>query len=123
MKSTEAMKTKLSVQHAPCARGLKPRTAARRALARAEAPEAAAPSLKLRRILVPTDFSEASFKAFQYAVPFAERFGATICLAHVVEPASFVSDLPNVVLAKSEKEQAEDARQELVSIAQNEIEE
>jgi Universal stress protein family len=32
----------------------------------------------LKRIVVPIDFSEASLKALKYAVPFAERFGATI---------------------------------------------
>lgn len=79
--------------------------------------------MSLKRILVPIDFSEASLKALRYAVPFAEQFGATICLVHVIEPASFMNDLPNVVLVRSDEEEAKEARNQLVSLAQKEIEE
>src|SRR5581483_4568686 len=54
---------------------------------------------KLKRILVPTDFSEASLKALRYAVPFAERFGATIFLVHVIEPSFFAGDDQNLAPA------------------------
>ena len=44
------------------------------------------PSLfRLKKILVPTDFSECSRKALQYALPFARQFGASITLLHVVQ--------------------------------------
>ena len=43
---------------------------------------------KLKEILVPTDFSEASMKALQYALSLAEKFGARITLIHVVKPIS-----------------------------------
>ncbi|HEY5891761.1 MAG TPA: universal stress protein [Chthoniobacterales bacterium] len=42
--------------------------------------------LKLTKILVPTDFSETSRKALQYAIAFAKQFGAKITLLHVIEP-------------------------------------
>ncbi|MCI0537383.1 MAG: universal stress protein [Verrucomicrobiales bacterium] len=42
--------------------------------------------LRIRSILVPIDFSAPSKKAFNYAVPFAEQFGAKLTLLHVVEP-------------------------------------
>jgi len=47
---------------------------------------ATAPAFRLRRILVPIDFSENSKKALRYAQPFAEQFRAEIILLHVVEP-------------------------------------
>jgi nucleotide-binding universal stress UspA family protein len=42
--------------------------------------------LGIKSILVPTDFSAPSKKALDYAVPFAEQFGAKLTLLHVVEP-------------------------------------
>jgi universal stress protein A len=41
--------------------------------------------IKLRNIMVPTDFTECSHKAFCYALSFARQFGAEILLLHVVE--------------------------------------
>ena len=43
-------------------------------------------AFRLRRILVPIDFSENSKKALRYAQSFAEQFGAGLDLLHVVEP-------------------------------------
>jgi nucleotide-binding universal stress UspA family protein len=42
--------------------------------------------LKLKTLLVPTDFSECSQKAIHYAEELARQFGSTIVLLHVVEP-------------------------------------
>jgi nucleotide-binding universal stress UspA family protein len=36
--------------------------------------------------LIPTDFSPASDKALQYAICFANQFGAQLTLLHVIEP-------------------------------------
>lgn len=44
--------------------------------------------LGLKSILVPIDFSTESTRALQYAVPFAEHFGARLILLHVVEPVA-----------------------------------
>jgi universal stress protein A len=43
---------------------------------------------RVRKVLVPTDFSDASKKALNYAVSFARQFGSEIILIHVVEPDS-----------------------------------
>lgn len=40
---------------------------------------------RLRRLLVPVDFTMAALRALGYAEALAERFGSTICLLHVVE--------------------------------------
>ena len=41
--------------------------------------------IALKHILVPTDFSEASEAAMKYARAFAENFGATLHVLHVME--------------------------------------
>ena len=41
--------------------------------------------VKLEKILCPTDFSELSVGAMQYAVQLAEKFGAQLHLLHVVD--------------------------------------
>jgi len=47
----------------------------------------ASPStLQLKNILVPTDFSDASRKALDYAASLAKRVGGKITLVHVIEP-------------------------------------
>ncbi|MDB6109395.1 MAG: universal stress protein UspA [Pedosphaera sp.] len=79
--------------------------------------------LKLKRILVPTDFSEPSLKALRYAVPFAKRFGATIFLAHVLERTPFIAGDQSVVLVVPERELVKDAKEKLLSLAADEIEE
>ena len=46
---------------------------------------AEAPPLKLKQILVPTDFSDCSEKALRYALAFAQQFQADLVLLHVIE--------------------------------------
>jgi universal stress protein A len=41
--------------------------------------------IHLKSILVPLDFSEASLKSLQYAVPLAKQFGAKLTLLHVLK--------------------------------------
>jgi len=53
----------------------------------------ALPVFKLKRILVPLDFSNCSKKALQYAVPFARQFGATLSLLCVIQPYYPVSEM------------------------------
>ena len=53
--------------------------------------------IELRRILVPTDFSEYSQSALRYAAALAEKFGAQICLLHVIQDlAVFIPDMITV---------------------------
>jgi len=54
------------------------------------------PVFKLRRILVPVDFSDCSMKALQYAIPFARQFHASLILLHVVQPYLPVPEMGTV---------------------------
>jgi universal stress protein A len=49
--------------------------------------------VKIKTILVPTDFSSESKKALRYAVSFAEQFGARLILLHVVEQPIYPAEL------------------------------
>jgi universal stress protein A len=63
------------------------RTTAARTTSSTNAKSTPVPALlEIKSILVPTDFSAPSKKALDYAVPFAERFGAKLTLLHVVDP-------------------------------------
>jgi nucleotide-binding universal stress UspA family protein len=46
------------------------------------------PEVQLRKILVPTDFSESSRKALHYAVSLAGQFGGEVLLLNVIEPVT-----------------------------------
>ena len=71
--------------------------------------QAAKPSLfRIRKILVPVDFSEGSKKALAYAVCFARQFDAELALLHVVQPYPLMPEMPQVDI-----ETVEDARKEL----------
>ncbi|MBF8248768.1 MAG: uspa domain-containing protein, partial [Bacteroidetes bacterium] len=48
--------------------------------------------IRIRRILVPIDFSEHSKNALIYAIPFSGQFRASIDLLYVVEPAIYPAD-------------------------------
>jgi nucleotide-binding universal stress UspA family protein len=55
----------------------------------------AAPEMRLRRILVPLDFSGQSRQALDCAVPLAATFGAKISLLHVVQPPVVMRTMPD----------------------------
>jgi nucleotide-binding universal stress UspA family protein len=48
--------------------------------------EQPSPAFKVKRLLVPVDFSDCSNKALQYALPFARQFGASLTLLYVIQP-------------------------------------
>ena len=50
---------------------------------------------RVKRLLVPTDFSPTSNIAFSYALDMAAREGASIRLLHVIEDASFAAAYPD----------------------------
>ena len=52
--------------------------------------------VSLRNILLATDFSDASEKAFTYAAAIARRYGSKISLVHVIPPESdsFIPEIP-----------------------------
>ena len=49
-------------------------------------PAEAQTQFKLKKILVPVDFSDCSIKALEYAIPFAKQFDAELVLLNVIEP-------------------------------------
>ena len=63
--------------------------------------------LHLKKILVPTDFSETSKKAVQYALRFAEQFGCDIALLYVVEPTTPMIGAPLAVEAFTDTDKDE----------------
>jgi len=81
----------------------------------------AGPANKLKKILVPIDFSAESIKALRYAVPLAEKLDAFICLVSVVETGSLLNNLKNVPMGFSGDTRVEDAKAGLVIMAQKEI--
>jgi nucleotide-binding universal stress UspA family protein len=55
--------------------------------------------LNVKRILVTTDFSEESRKAFRYAAAFAGQFGASLDVLLVLEPVPFMAGMEAVVIS------------------------
>src|SRR5262245_8028610 len=72
---------------------------------------------KLKKILVPIDFSQDSLKALRYAIPFAKQFGATLYLVHVIERGGLVHDLPDVAIALARDDRPEMAKARLTALA------
>lgn len=81
-------------------------------------PPTASP-FRLRKIFVPTDFSDCSKKALQYAVPFAKQFNATLILLHVVPRHSSIDGetYPVDCELTLEKDLRENARRKLDELA------
>ncbi len=73
--------------------------------------------LHLKKILVPTDFSETSKKAVQYALRFAEQFGCEIALLYVVEPTTPLIGAPLGVEVFTEKDEFSMAEKDLSALA------
>jgi nucleotide-binding universal stress UspA family protein len=72
---------------------------------------------EVKKILVPVDFSENAEGAVQCAGEFAAKLGANVYLLHVVEPPSFMSNLPNVPYTLSDEQLARKAGTDLEAIA------
>jgi nucleotide-binding universal stress UspA family protein len=75
--------------------------------------------VRLKRILVPTDFSESAHHALRYAISLAQEFHAEIGLLHVVEDMAvgYASDLFPVPMAEVFQEVSAYARKELAALA------
>jgi nucleotide-binding universal stress UspA family protein len=63
------------------------------------------PNITPKRMLVPVDFSDCSFDAFEYGALIAQRSKASMKLFHVLEPVSYGLDftLPHVAQHESSK--------------------
>jgi nucleotide-binding universal stress UspA family protein len=71
---------------------------------------------KLRRILYPTDFSEASFEALKYAIGLAKAMQAKLIVMHVVNQKMYSEGLSLARISAPEglgKELADEARHKL----------
>jgi nucleotide-binding universal stress UspA family protein len=74
----------------------------------------------MRRILVPTDFSDSARQALEWAVSLAREFKAELLLLHVVEnlTVGYASDLFPVPMAEVYEEISGYARGELAKLAE-----
>lgn len=79
--------------------------------ARSRKRPANARKLKISRILVPVDFSEASIKGLEYALWLAELMKAKINLIHVIEPVYVASTYPSTAYVPQYSEAEEKANQ------------
>jgi nucleotide-binding universal stress UspA family protein len=53
-------------------------------------------TIAFERILIPTDFSDTSQRAVEYAKSFARRYGSHLLLAHVNQPANPITPPENI---------------------------
>lgn len=74
--------------------------------------------VRIQRILVPLDLSDHSRKALNYAVKFAQNFGAELELVHVVTPVVYAEGmvLP-AAMENLDHESEKHARSELAKLA------
>lgn len=77
--------------------------------------------IRLRKILTPIDFSDASKKALKYAVAFAQQFKASVHLLHVVEFATVGSEFGAVELSRIVEDLEQNAEQQLALWIKEEI--
>ena len=75
--------------------------------------------IQLKRVLVPTDFSESAHHALTYGTSFAREYKAHLVLLHVVEnlTVGYASDLFPVPMAEVFQEISGYARAELAKLA------
>ena len=100
---------------------MKSKPSKRPAKNRREAAASAAPAnTQIRTILATTDFSAESLAGVRYAVALAEKLGATVALLHAVEPASRLSGMESVVLAREDSDVVALARAQLATLAKRE---
>lgn len=72
---------------------------------------------KVKRILVPIDFSDCSKKALQYALPLAQEHQAAITLLYVVSPAYGGAEFGALNYAELETTMRESGGQQLAKLA------
>ncbi len=77
---------------------------------------ASRPSIQIRTILVPVDFSGCSGRALAYAIAFAQQFKASIALMHVVELNYMGTGLGEIEVPLLENELRENASRQLNSL-------
>jgi len=79
------------------------------------------PAFKLKKILVPIDFSQCSQKALQYAIPFARQFDAALTLFNVVPGYLPVPEMGVVDVSLMETQMHQGAERELAALKQRHL--
>ena len=74
---------------------------------------------RLKKILVPIDFSDCSKKALQYALAFAKQFEASLVLLYVVEANYAGAEFGGMDYVLLEKESRETGQKLLADLAKN----
>jgi len=80
-------------------------------------PASSIPSLVFRRLLAPTDFSEPSLKALDYALSLASPDGATVRMMHVLAPTPSFLNFESLSVLLPNEAAAAQCRAELERIA------
>lgn len=75
--------------------------------------------IAIKRILVPTDFSDQGKTALMYAAAFADQFGAAVDLLHVLEPVPPGALLSYISLEELKKGMRADAEKQLDELKAN----
>src|SRR5688572_13954023 len=73
--------------------------------------------IRLKNILVPTDFSEVSVKALHYGVALARQFDATLWLLHVVLPIPAYTGMEASPIVLDDAQVTADAEQRMAEFA------
>lgn len=74
------------------------------------------PSLKLRTILVPVDFSERSRAALNYAITLAQDFGGLLMVLHVLDPLLAAGRLESARLRQLKSSSRREAEEQLQAL-------
>ncbi len=78
--------------------------------------------LKLKRILVPIDFSDCSKKALQYALPLAKEHQAALTLLYVVPPPAYgTGEYGGIDYVQLEASMREGGEKELAKLVEDEV--
>jgi nucleotide-binding universal stress UspA family protein len=81
--------------------------------------------LPFKRIVCPTDFSEASDRALKAAVELARRFSSELLIVHVVQPVPLIAGAPqvpgNVDLAVYERELEANSKKALEQVRKRRV--
>ncbi|MCL5267715.1 MAG: universal stress protein [Bacteroidetes bacterium] len=81
------------------------------------------PTVSLKKILVPQDFSDYSLHALKYAITFAELFKSELIILHIVEPIVYPADFSfgQVSIPAMEEEIRKHSEEQLSELLSKEV--
>ncbi len=74
-----------------------------------------------QKVLVPTDFSPASFTAIEQALALAAQPGTTLVLVHALDPCSFAQSVETIPGLPDVETRAKEAQADLLALAKRKI--